>query len=128
MSPLERLLDELAGEFTDVVFHSTVPANLTAPSVVVAPGDPFLEPGTHGLIVEAWDVLVVFRADSPDRNLETMRRNSLRVRAAAARAGAAWSSTSGPRRAGGEESTVALAVNAIRFRYDPVPLTESESP
>jgi len=92
---VDRLLDELRTEFEgEVAFHATVPANPTAPSIIVAPADPFLEPGTHGTVRESWDVLVAFRIDAPERNVGPMRDYSLRIRAAAARAGAVWESAS----------------------------------
>jgi hypothetical protein len=124
---VDRLLDELRSEFEgEVAFHATVPANPTAPSIIVAPADPFLEPGTHGTVRESWDVLVAFRIDAPERNVGPMRDYSLRIRAAAARAGAVWESASGPRRLGDDKSTIAVSANRIHYRYPPP--TERESP
>jgi hypothetical protein len=118
---LDELLSALQAEFdSDVQFHANLPANFTAPSVVVAPDDPFIEPTTHGLVNEHWNILVVYSATAPDRNVTQMRQNSLRVMRAVHSVGALWVRTTGPRRATANEAdTTQLVQNQITFRYSP---------
>lgn len=118
---IDTLLTALQDEFEGgVQFHSNIPATFTAPSVVVAPGDPFLSPGTHGHIEERWDILVVYNTTAPDRNIRQLRENSLKIRRAVGSVGALWQLTTGPRKASQEPSDVkALVINQVSFKYSP---------
>lgn len=119
---LDRLEQALRDEFkTEVAFHSSIPSVLRAPSVVVTPGDPYLDPGTHGTVVERWDVLVVVSTIDSASGIKQMRDLSLRVRKAVTGVGALWRRASGPRLPSGTEQVkgLVLSVNQIEFRFDP---------
>ncbi len=113
---MEALSSEFAGE---VVFHNAPPSSVTAPSVIVIPGDPFLEPETQGLVRERWDVWVAASLKSPDRGAADMRSISLRTKRAAHSVGAIWRNASGPRRLAATQDQQIVSVNRIEFKYLP---------
>lgn len=100
-----------------VAFVPHVPNAYTVPSVIVAPGDPFLVTVAHGYIEERWDVLVVFSALAPDKGVGLFRDVSLKIRQAVARAGGRWERTTGPRLT--DDDNTLLVANEIAFKYDP---------
>lgn len=115
---LTDALDAALGADGKAIFYPYVPSVITPPSVIVAPGEPFLEPGTHGTVEERWDVLVAFNPAGPDRGLPEMRRLALLVRSAASKAGAVWVQTHAPRKASPEANDLtAVAVTEVRFKY-----------
>lgn len=124
-STLDAIVAALAAEFTtEVVFSPTIPAVLTAPSVVVAPGDPFIEPSTQGGIAgggvqERWDILCVVSITSPKEGIDAMRNLSLRVRRAVSTTGARWNQASGARRLATDNSLNVFSLNTVTFIYDP---------
>lgn len=131
-SNIDRLVTALTEEFSQegkqVQLHLAVPAQFTVPSVVVAPGDPFIEPRSLSEVRERWEVLVVFNSLADDRNVAQMRLNSLRVRRAALSVGALWEQTGGIRRASNEPTdTTALVPNTVIFPYNPDGLLDNES-
>jgi hypothetical protein len=121
----EILIAQLRAEFVDVAEESILllenpPAVFSAPSVVVTPGDPFLEPETLGLIRENWDILVVVAMKDKGLGIEQLRDISLRVRRATIGAGAVWRRASGPRKPQGEDAkALVLSVNEIDFKTTP---------
>jgi hypothetical protein len=121
-SNLDAVVAALTAEFDlEVVFVSSLPSTLTAPSVVVAPSDPFLEPSTiaPGFVEEQWDVLAVVSWAEQAPGLDQMRNLSLRVRRAVSGAGGSWRGSSGPRRMATETSSLVFSVNTVVIKYDP---------
>ena len=114
---LDRLHQALSDKFEgEVTYASSIPTTFTAPSVVVAPGDPFLEPHSFGAVRERWDILVVVNFSDKKAALTQMRDISLRVREAVSVVGATWVSASGPRTRDGEQNrNLVLSVNQIHF-------------
>ena len=126
---IDELVTALRVEFAgDVTFMAQVPKQITPPSVVVSPGDVYLEPRevAGNLIREHWIVLVAVSVKNMAGGLSTMREHSLRVRRAANSVGAVWTGASGPRRladqATGDTETV-VSLNDIHFRYDATTIT-----
>lgn len=124
-----RLLEALRAELTEapeVLLLENPPAVFSPGSVVVTPGDPFLEPATTGqmgLVLERWEILVVVAMIDKAAGIGQMRDHSLRIRSAVSRAGGRWLSASGPRRAQSEEAkAIVLSINTIEFKFDPVNL------
>lgn len=110
----------LSAEFaSEVIFHPAPPSVISAPSVAVIPGDPFLEPETQGLVRERWDVWVAASLKSPDRGAADMREISLRVMRAAHSVGGVWRNASGPRRLAESQTMQIVSVNRIDFKYSP---------
>lgn len=124
-SNLDAVVTALTAEFNlTVVFVPSLPTSLTAPSVVVAPGDPFQEPYVGGGIagggvLERWDILTVVSWSEQKPGLDLMRDLSLRVRRAVLGTGAAWRGASSPRRLATQQSNVVFSVNTVEFAYDP---------
>lgn len=113
---MEALAEEFAQE---VVFYPSPPSALTAPSVAVIPGDPFLEPNTQGLVLERWDVWIVASLKSPDKGASQMRDLSLRVMRVAQKVGAVWRNASGPRRLADASTQEVVSINRVDFKYPP---------
>jgi hypothetical protein len=121
-SDVASLVSALSTEFTDsdVSYAAAIPTTFTAPSVVVAPGDPFLSPGTYGAITEVWDILVVVSFRDKAAGLVQMRDLSLRVRRVVSSVGARWVSASGPRvRQEEQNKDFVISVNRIEFHHLP---------
>jgi hypothetical protein len=121
-SNLDALVAALEAEFTlEVVFQPALPTALTAPSVVVVPSDPFIQPrtGAANLVEESWDILCAVNISEVGPGIDLMRDLSLRVRKAASGTGATWRSASGPRRLATEQSNVVFSINEVTFYYDP---------
>lgn len=125
-STLDAIVTALTAEFTtEIIFSASIPSVLTAPSVVVAPGDPFIEPSAigggsgDGLVVERWDILAVVSISSPKEGIDTMRNLSLRVRRAVGKNGAVWAQASGTRRLANDNSLNVFSLNTVSFIYDP---------
>lgn len=117
---IESLMAALAAEFAlDVTFYPAPPSQITAPAVLVIPGDPFLEPETQGIVREGWDVWVVYSVKSPDRGAVDMRDNSLRVMRTVQALGAVWRGASGPRRTTVAYTQHAVSINRVDFKYAP---------
>ena len=110
-----------------VAFHESTPNKLYPPSVIVSPGDPFLEPATQGLIQEHWEILVCMNRTASDRGVSAYRNVSLAVAAAVQSVGAVWEETSGPRLVENEDTSYVLVINRVRFKYAPADLDESSS-
>lgn len=120
MSTVTELTAALTAEFTgEIIFAEAVPAVLSVPSVVVSPGDPYLEPSTHGTITERWNVLVVVSLKDKISGLNQMRELSLRVQRAVNSAGGTWRSASGPRTLGDEARLSVISENVVTFSYAP---------
>jgi hypothetical protein len=120
MSNITVVASALTTEFSDVAFAAALPTTFTAPSVVVAPGDPFLAPSTFGGVTETWDVLVVVSFKDKAAGLIQMRDLSLRVREVVSKAGATWRQASGPRIRDGEANKdFVMSVNQITFDHIP---------
>lgn len=123
-STLDALITALTAEFTDeVIFMPTIPSTISAPSVVVAPGEPWLEPsttGTAGMIQERWDILTAVSVAEPGPGVDLMRNLSLRVRKAVSGAGAVWRNASGARRlaAMGDQTQIVFSLNTVTFNYN----------
>lgn len=120
------LLAALKAEFADnepeILLLEHPPAVFSAPSVVVSPSEPFLEPDTHGMVRERWDVLVVVAMKEKGIGVDQMRDLSLRVFRAARSVGAVWRRASGPRRPQGDDArALVLVVNELDFKTDPTP-------
>ena len=121
---IDALIEALRSEFEgEVQYHASIPSTFSAPSVVVTPGDPFLEPrdAAGSLVRENWNVLVCVSLKEAGTGISQMRELSLRVRKASKSVGAVWLSASGPRRLQGEATaspTQVLSVNELHFRYD----------
>lgn len=121
---LDALVTALAVEFDDdVIFSPTIPSQVSAPAVVVAPGDPFLEPsttGTGGMVLERWDILTAVSVAEPGPGIDLMRNLSLRVRNVVSSVGGVWRNASGARRlqGTGENTTTVVSVNEITFQYN----------
>lgn len=125
---IERMHEALRTEFTTtagVTYQSTLPKQAQADSVVVAPGDPYIQNGTHGAVIETWEVLVVVPMKDTESGLETMRKLSLRVRDAVSKVGASWQEASGPRalQRSAQQKQLVLSVNRVQFKYDPSEVT-----
>jgi len=118
---IDRLITALRDEFDGVApVLEAVPGTLAPGTVVVAPGDPFLDAGTQATITERWDVLVVFKTTGKDRGVATFREWSLKVRRAVSSVGGLWIQARPPTRANPDaNSQVALVANEISFRYQP---------
>jgi hypothetical protein len=115
---ISTLIDALKLEFEDdVVFSSALPGTVVPPAVIVAPGDPFLTPATHGTVEERWDVLVAVSIKEPAVGIDQMRDLSLRVRRTVVRNGAVWRRASGPRRFNLENSQTVVSLNEVVFKY-----------
>ncbi len=113
-------MEALAAEFNQqVVFYPSPPSTITAPSVAVIPGDPFLEPETQGLVLERWDVWAVASLKSPDKGPTQMRELSLRVARAAQSVGATWRNATGPRRLSDPQAQEVVSINRIDMKYPP---------
>jgi hypothetical protein len=121
---IDTLIEALRTEFGgEVQYHASVPSTFTAPSVVVTPGDPFIEPrdAAGNLVRENWNVLVCVSLKESATGIEQMRELSLRVKKVSRAVGAVWLGASGPRRLASEATgspTQVLSVNDIHFRYD----------
>lgn len=113
------LTDALKSEFEDeVVFLGYLPTTVTAPGVFVTPGDPFLEPGTHGGIAEVWNVMVAVSVKEPGPGIDLLRELSLRVARVVQSQGAVWRRATGLRRPmNPENSQIVLSLNEVAFRY-----------
>lgn len=131
-SQIERMITAIEEAFAGddggpaVALMLAPPPTITSPAVIVAPGDPFLTPETHGLIVEHWQVLAAVSLKTPDRGVVEMRNLSLRIRAAVSAVGAIWEQTSGLRFQSPTDQTVAVGVSRIRFKYDPADVLNPE--
>lgn len=123
---LDRLIQALRDEFTDtkVSLYLSPPQTLTAPAVIVQPGDPFLDTSTHGRIEERWDIAVITNPANPDRGVRQMREHSLRIRRAVSKVGATWEGASTP--LGVKEDNKTSVLNRVRFRYDPDSIFDSD--
>jgi hypothetical protein len=117
--------EALAAEFDgEISFLPSVPSTLTAPSVVVTPGDPFLAPITFGLVAETWEVLVVVSMKDKSSGIRQMRDLSLRVREAVSGVGGTWRGASSPRLPKSEPAKgLVLSLNTVAFNFDPNPPT-----
>jgi hypothetical protein len=122
---IEKLMAALKEEFDqEVVFYPAPPSTVTAPSVAVVPGDPFLEPNTQGMVLERWDVWAVASLKSPDKGAADMRNLSLRVAAVAQKVGATWRNSSGPRRTAADpQAQEVVSVSRLDFKYPPSSVT-----
>lgn len=109
---------------SDVTFYDTPPKQPVAPSIVVHPGNPFLEPREAGStqIREHWVIRVVASGKDIATSVAQMRRNSLKVRKAVNAVGGVWTGASGPVRvasgAAGDNTEFVFSANDIHFRYD----------
>lgn len=126
---IDALTDALKTEFKNKVqFSAALPSQVSAPAVIVAPGDPFIEPGTMTLMNENWDVLVAVSLKDAQGGIAQMRNLSLRVRKAAISVGAHWIQASGPRTLPNNQNTSqVVSINSIRLAYEPGTYTESEA-
>jgi len=119
----ERLLEALRTELgagPEILLLEHPPAVYRPQSVIVSPGDPFLEPATHGLIAQYWDLVVVVSNTDRAVGVRQLRDISLRVRAAAVSVGAEWLATSGPRTVPSDDQrNLIVAINTIRFKTRP---------
>lgn len=118
---IETLVQALKDEFSrEVKFHPSIPSTVTAPAVIVSPGDPFLENSTAAArgVKESWDILVVVSLVAPERGLAQMRDLSLRVRDVVSAVGGHWESASGPRQSDPDATQIA-SFNRVTFRYTP---------
>lgn len=122
MTTAELLLAELRAEFTEadaeqVTFLDTPPSVFTAPSVVVTPGDPFIENDTLGLLRERWEILVIVAMLEKSSAIVQMGAISRRVRRAVSKAGATWREASGPRTPQSNEArALVLCINKVDFK------------
>lgn len=117
---IDLLVEALRAEFSgEVSFLASYPSQISAPAVIVTPGDPFLENDTHGAIRETWHILAAASQKEPRRGVETMRDLSLRVRRASSSVGALWDRAEGPRRLSPEDSQTVISINRISFKYVP---------
>lgn len=131
---IENLLAALRAEFgeSDVTFYAEPPSQPIAPSVVVYPGNPFLEPreAASPLVREHWNIRVVASAKDVGTSVSQMRRNSLKIRRAVNRSGGVWHSASGPigvTTAEGVAPEFVFSENEITFRYDATEITDPSS-
>lgn len=117
----ERLIEALRAEFEgEVVFHENFPPNIIPPAVIVMPGDPFLVPGTNGMVEERLDILVAFNISAKHRNTDQMRRNCLKIRKATGLVGGVWQRASGPVFPSEDTNTTTrLIVNTVTFKHPP---------
>lgn len=122
---IATLLAALRAEFTgtDVTFWADPPKQPIAPSVVVHPGNPFLEPreAASSQVREHWVIRVVASAKDIPTSVSQMRRNSLKVRRAVNRSGGVWTGAAGPVRIAsdsGENTEFVFSANDCHFRYD----------
>lgn len=120
---IDALVAALTEEFDDdVIFTPTVPSTVSAPSVTVAPGEPFLEPSTtSGIVLERWDILTAVSVAEPAPGIDLMRNLSLRVRKVVLGVGGVWRNASGARRlaAMGDQTLIVFSLNSVTFQYDP---------
>lgn len=122
----EALRTEFGGEVT---FLPNVPKQITAPAIVVSPGEIFLEPreAASSQIREHWTVLVAVSVKNMAAGLAQMRKNSLRVRQVVNANGGVWLSASGPRVLAGDSTAnteTVVSLNNIQFRYDATAITD----
>lgn len=125
---VSELVDALAAEFagSSVGFAATPPKTFDAPSVVVTPGEPFLEVHAGGArpetvrIKERWEVLVVVSMKDTGAGIDQMRQNSLRVMRAVSRPGSVWTGASPPQKvtAAQPDREYAAATNQVHFVYE----------
>jgi hypothetical protein len=121
---IDKLTEALREEFSqEVVFYASPPSSVTAPSVAIIPGDPFLEPNTQGMVLERWDVWVVASTKSADKGAATMRELSLRVAGVAQKIGATWRNSSGPRRLTDPQAQEVVCITRIDMKYPPSSIT-----
>lgn len=125
---IDRLVQALQQEFTDVNLYLAPAKSYNTPSVAVRPGTPFIEVTTHGLVRETWDVLVLVNSNQPDKGVAALRKLSLRIRRAAHSVGAIWDGAADVGQFQDESNTKIALANIVRFRYTPDPLLiEDES-
>jgi len=118
MSMIEKLVEALTAEFQgDVVFTASVPPTITPPSVVVAPGEPFIVPSTHGTVQESWRVLVAVSIKEPKTGIDKMRELSLRVRKAVVSVGGLWVQAGGPYQAQQTNALTVISANEVHLKY-----------
>lgn len=133
-TPTSKLLDALKAEFgREVTIYGSMPASISTPSIIVAPGEPFLVNSTFkNGIEEKWNVLVSTKMNTDDRGTDKLRELSLRVRRAVTSIGAIWDSGQQPaiptNMAGQVETNVLLVSNVVRFKYDCTELIKPPEP
>lgn len=116
---IDELTAALVAEFEgDLIFAPWLPPTINPPAVIVAPGDPFLVPGTHGGVTETWRVMVAVSIAEPRMALDQIRTLSLRCRKAAHSVGAVWRDSGAPSPTAPNSSTV-ISITEIAFRYPP---------
>ena len=115
---ISKLVEALKAEFKDeVIFSAALPSTITAPAVIVTPGDPFIAPNSVGVVEEVWDVLVAVSVKEPAPGIEQMRDLSLRVRRVVTSHGATWRQASAPRRVSHEKAQTVVSLNTVAFKY-----------
>lgn len=132
MAVIDDLAAALKTEFSTgmVEFRASIPSTVSAPSVTVVPGDPFLEPreAAGPLVRERWDVVVAVSLKDAQTGIRQMRELSLRVRKVVNANGAVWQRASGPRRLAGpdgvQQSQIVVSVNEVQIRLDANSITE----
>lgn len=131
---IEILTEALRAEFTgEITFMANVPKQVTAPAIIVSPGEPFIEPESvaSSLVMEHWTILVAVSVKNMAAGLAQMRKNSLRVRKVINASGAVWTGASGPRVLQGEASAnteTVVSLNTLRFKYDANNITDPPIP
>lgn len=122
MTAISDLVEALKAEFdNEVIFSPSVPSVITAPSVIVSPGDPYLIVGTQGTVEETWSILVAVSVKEPGPGIDLMRELSLRVRRTVVSQGAVWRQAAGPRRVSAENTQTVVSVNTVAFKYPDPP-------
>lgn len=119
---VDQLVAALKEEFGEgVQFHQARPASVSAPSVIVTPGDPFITNHSLGQVKENWEVLVVVSYKEPKSAITALRQLSLRVRRSVSSVGAMWQSASGPRTLAQDATAkqLILSVNEVTLAYPP---------
>ncbi len=116
---IDDLTAALVAEFDgELIFAPWLPPSISPPAVVVAPGDPFLVPGTHGGVVETWRVLVAVSISEPRMAIDQIRSAVTDHECVAHKVGAVWRDTAAPGPTTTNPATV-VSVTEIAFRYPP---------
>jgi hypothetical protein len=110
----EALKTEFGG---DILFVAAVPSTFSPPQVIVMPGDNWLEPDTHGTVVERWEVWVIVSIKEPEAGIDQAALLNLRIQQACYSVGAHWELVRQPRVPRNQQGQMVAARNLIRFKY-----------
>ena len=125
MSGIDPLIAALTTEFgLEVIFTPFLPLQITPPQVFLAPGDPFLEPGTHGLVVEQVRIVVAVSVKEPRAAHDEVRKLALRVRRACHSVGGFWTGADALAPLVTTNTQTVISANTVTLKYNPEGVTD----